>query len=69
MTGNIKSISLLPSNETYLINVSLPYGLKTKIADIDFKQELAGQAEIVTEDVSLLHRFFIKIRNLNKSTK
>ena len=69
LQGAIKSISLVPNNEgQYLIDVSLPKTLITSYnKTIDFKQEMRGAAEIVTEDLRLIERFFYQFKNvLNK---
>jgi len=69
LQGAIKSISLVPNNEgQYLIDVSLPKTLITSYnKTIDFKQEMRGAAEIVTDDLRLIERFFYQFKNvLNK---
>ncbi|MFN7654099.1 MAG: HlyD family secretion protein [Cyclobacteriaceae bacterium] len=64
--GIITSISLVPTNEAYLINVTLPDRLKTQLTNLEFRQELSGEAEIITEDISLLQRFAFKLRGISK---
>ncbi len=65
--GNIKSISLVPSENFYLVQVNLPdtlisnYGKK-----LQFSQEMSGTAEIITEDISLLSRLFSPIKYIKE---
>jgi HlyD family secretion protein len=65
--GVIKSISLLASNNNYSVEVELPDGLKTNYGKtLDFNQEMQGTAEIITEDIRLIERFFNPIKSLLK---
>lgn len=66
LEGIIKSISLVPDNEgNYLIDVELPLKLITTYnKEIDFKQEMRGTAEIITEDLRLIERFFYQLRKI-----
>ncbi len=65
LQGTIKNISLIPNdNGQYLIDVELPETLITSYnKTIDFKQEMRGVAEIITEDLRLLERFFYQLKN------
>ncbi|MBU8891271.1 MAG: HlyD family efflux transporter periplasmic adaptor subunit [Bacteroidales bacterium] len=69
--GIIRSISLAPSNNFYTAEIELPDGLKTFYnVELDFKQEMKGTAEIITEDIRLLERIIRPFRYvLNKNTK
>ena len=66
--GHIKSISLLPDeNGFYLITVSLPEKLITSYKkEIPFRYEMRGSAEIITEDLRLIERFFYQLKNVFK---
>ncbi len=66
LEGNIKSISLMPDNNgNYLIDIELPEKLITTYnTEIEFKQEMRGTAEIITEDLRLIERFFYQLRNV-----
>ncbi|MCF6306342.1 MAG: HlyD family secretion protein [Flavobacteriaceae bacterium] len=66
LQGKIKSISQIPNPEGfYLVNVSLPSKLITSYdKEIPFKQEMKGAAEIITEDLRLMERFFYQLRNV-----
>ena len=66
LTGKVISISLIPDSEGfYLIDVSLPKKLITSYhKEIEFKQEMRGIAEIVTEDLRLIERFFYQFKKI-----
>ncbi len=68
LRGNVKSISVIPNQDgLYLIDVSLPERLVTSYGkEIDFKQEMIGTAEIVTEDLRLIERFFYQLKDIFK---
>ena len=55
--GVIRSISLVPENDNYYVEVGLPGGLITFYdKKLEFTQEMKGVAEIITEKQSLLKR-------------
>ncbi len=66
LQGKVKSISLTPNKEGfYLIDVTLPKKLITSYnKEIEFKQEMTGTAEIITEDLRLIERFFYQFKQL-----
>ncbi len=68
LTGIVKSISLTPDADgLYLIDVSLKKDLVTTYnKKIEFKQEMVGTANIITEDLRLLERFFYQIKDIFK---
>lgn len=68
LNGKIKSISQIPDEEgNYLIDVELPQDLKTTYSKtISFRQEMKGTADIITEDLRLIERFFYQLRNIIK---
>ncbi len=69
LKGKVKDISLVPNEEgLYLIDVSLPKKLVTTYnKEIEFKQEMQGVAEIITEDLRLIDRVFYQFKEiLNK---
>jgi multidrug resistance efflux pump len=62
LIGKVKSISLIPSQNYYLIMVDLPNGLKSDNNQIlSFSKNMVGTAEIITAKRSLLLRLFDKI--------
>ncbi len=66
--GKVKSISLTPDNEgNLLIDISLPNGIETSYdKKIAFQQEMSGSADIVTEDLRLIQRFFYQFKDIFK---
>ncbi|UZJ65553.1 hypothetical protein OKW96_05010 [Sphingobacterium sp. KU25419] len=66
--GEIKSIALLQDNDKkYYIEVRLPEGLKTSYhKTIHFDKELSGNADIVTEELTLAQRILHQLRSLLK---
>lgn len=68
--GKIENISLVPQDNLYQIRISLPDGLlSTYNKNLDFKQEMQGLAEIVTEDRRLIERVFNQLRNILDKAK
>jgi hypothetical protein len=65
LEGKIQSISLIPTQNYYLILVELPNGLKSDTGNIlVLSKNMIGQAEIITNKRSLLSKLFSKITNL-----
>lgn len=66
LVGTIENISLLPdASGNYLIDVKLSKRLMTTYnKKIDFKQEMYGNAEIITENLRLTQRFFYQLKNI-----
>ncbi|MBD3904747.1 HlyD family secretion protein [Chryseobacterium sp. Ch-15] len=64
--GKVQNISLIPDDKgNYYVDVVLPEGLKTSYnKTLKFDKELRGNAEIVTQDLRLIERFFYQIRKL-----
>lgn len=71
LKGVIKSKSLVPSGDTYVIEVNLPSGLTTMYGrKLEFTQNMQGTAEIITDDISLLRKIinpfrYLVSRNIN----
>jgi len=68
LNGNVENISLFPDKEgNYLVDVSLDEELITSYnTKIEFQQEMSGKAEIITEDLRLIERFFYQLKNVFK---
>ena len=68
LKSKIVKVSLFPNKDGfYLIDASLTRGLTTSYnKNIEFKQEMKGSAEIITEDLRLIERFFYQIKNVFK---
>jgi HlyD family secretion protein len=63
--GIVKSKSLVPAGDAYVIDIELPEGLKTLYGiKLDFTQNMQGTAEIVTEDTRLLQKIVNPFRYL-----
>jgi multidrug resistance efflux pump len=63
LKGTVNTISEISNKDGfYMIDVSLPKKLITSYnKKIDFKQEMRGTAEIITEDLRLIERFFYQL--------
>ncbi len=67
VTGRIKDISLVPSDEGYVVTVHFPGSLTTSYGkNLSFTQEMQGTAEIITEDRRLLERMLQPLQILLK---
>ncbi|MFV0591110.1 MAG: HlyD family secretion protein [Draconibacterium sp.] len=65
--GKVKSVSLVPEDNFYMVEVEFPNGLRTNYnRDLQMQNQLAGQAEIITEDLRLIQRFFNPLKALWK---
>ena len=69
LKGKVKSISLIPNNEgLYLLDVLLAEKLITTYnKELEFKQEMEGIAEIITEDLRLIERVFYQFKEIFKN--
>jgi multidrug resistance efflux pump len=68
LKGTVKEMSLVPNEEGfYLLDVVLPKKLVTTFGqEIEFKQEMQGVAEIITEDLRLIERVFYQFKEIFK---
>ena len=68
--GIVENISLIPivdgqNVKSYVVDIELPNGLRTSYnKELPFLPEMEGQADIITEDISLLERFLMPIRKV-----
>ena len=63
--GKIKSISAVPLDGMYTIEVTLPHGLVTNYQNkLPFQREMQGTVRIITEDLRLTERFFYQLRKV-----
>lgn len=68
--GIVKQISLVPSvdkegNNYYTVEVELPNGLNTTYQKtLPYMMDMQAQADIITEDMSVLERFFLPLRKI-----
>ena len=59
VNGVIKQISQIPFESHYVVEVELANELVTNYGEkLDFKPQVQGTAEIITEEIRLLERFF-----------
>jgi len=68
--GIVISKSLVPTGDSYIIEISLPSGLTT-LYDIplNFTQNMQGTAEIITKDIRLLQKIVNPFRYLISKNK
>ena len=65
LVGSVAEISKVPSEEGYFVKVSLENGLTTRYnQQIEYKPEMTGIAEVVTEDLRLIERIFNNFRKV-----
>jgi hypothetical protein len=63
VTGRVQSISMVARGGANLVLIDLPHPLVTSFhREIEFRQEMAGQASIVTEDIRLIGRVLYEVR-------
>ena len=64
--GKVNKISsTVDKAGNYIIEVSIPENLTTSYGiKIDFKQEMQGEADIITEDLRLLERVFFQLKDV-----
>jgi multidrug resistance efflux pump len=68
--GTVKSKSLVPSGDAYVIEIELPDGLSTLYGKkLDFNQNMQGTAEIITERIRLLQKIINPFRYLVSRNK
>lgn len=68
LVGEVTNFSISPNADSnYTVYVSLPNGTKTSYnKTFVFTQELLGNAEIITEDLSVAERLFYKFKDMFK---
>ncbi|MCB0447478.1 MAG: HlyD family secretion protein, partial [Gelidibacter sp.] len=66
LIGHVTNITTVSNSDgTYNVDVKIPKDLKTTFGThIDFKQDMQGTADIITEDLRLLERLFYQFREL-----
>lgn len=68
--GYVRNISLIPvtggkETKNYMVDIQLPDGLKTTYnKELPFLPEMEGQADIITEDITLLERFLLPLKKV-----
>jgi HlyD family secretion protein len=67
VNGIVKTLSLVPTDGQYTVEIGFPHGLVTNYGKtLPFAHETPATAEIVTEDLRLLERFFMPIKRVLK---
>lgn len=67
VNGIVNTISLVPMENNYQVEIALPNGLTTNYKKtLPITYEMKATAEIVIEDISLLERLFMPIRKILK---
>jgi HlyD family secretion protein len=67
VSGVVNRISLVPSDNSYQVEIGLPAGLVTNYGKtLPVTHEMKALAEIVTEDLRLIERFFMPIKRAIK---
>lgn len=68
VVGKVKNIALIPQQNSYLVEVSLPNKLRTTYEkDLPFSQQMAGRANIITEERRYLERILDKVTSAWKN--
>lgn len=63
--GTVNNISVVPSGESYMLEITLPQGLLTSYGqELPFRKEMYATAEIITEDMRLLERLFMPLKKI-----
>ncbi len=67
ITASVSSISLVPSQQSYVVEIILPDTLITNYGYVlPFSQKMLGTAEIITEDLPLIVRLFNPLKAILK---
>lgn len=67
LTGQVASVSFIPHNKSYAIEIAFPNELSTTNGKkINYEVGLSGQAEIITLSQSILSRIFAPIKEVFK---
>ena len=67
VNGRVHSVSLVPAENNYRVEIALPDGLTTNYGEtLPVTHEMKASAEIVTEDLRLIERFFMPLKKILK---
>jgi len=66
LIGNVASISSVPTDDgLYVVEIIFPKGMKTNYDKIlPITRQMQGVAEIITEDLRLIERFFMPVKKM-----
>ena len=63
--GQVRRVSLVPRDNLYVVDLTFPYGFLSTYGDtLEFRQEMQGTADIITEDLTLFERIFSQLRSI-----
>jgi HlyD family secretion protein len=73
LRGKVQNISLVPTQAGeaayYTVEIGLPDSLVTTYRkELPYMPNMQGQADIITEDISLLERFFLPLKKILKES-
>lgn len=67
VNGVVSSISMVPMEDNYMVEIGLPNGLVTNYRKtLPVSQEMQAVSDIVTEDLRLIERFFMPLKKIFK---
>lgn len=67
VNGKVASVSLVPTEDNYMVEIAFPGQLVTNYGiSLPASQEMKASAEIVTEDLRLIERFFLPLKKILK---
>jgi multidrug resistance efflux pump len=71
LVGEVASISSVPTEEGfYVVEVDFPGGMKTNYDRLlPISRQMLGTADIITEDLRLIERFFMPVKKMLKNQK
>jgi HlyD family secretion protein len=68
--GIVRQISLVPEQDYYFLEVSLPNGLKTNYnKELKFTYGMKGTAEIITEDLRLIEKLYEPLKSILRKNR
>jgi HlyD family secretion protein len=63
LRGTVSGLSAVANQDVYVATITLPQGLQTTVGrELRFTGELSGQAEVITDDISLAVRIIQPLR-------
>lgn len=71
LVGRVASISSVPtSEEFYVVEIDFPDGIKTNYGrTLPITQQMLGTADIITDDLRLIERFFMPVKKMLKNNE
>ena len=67
VNGCLSSVSLVPTEDNYMVEIAFPDGLTTNYGKLlPVSHEMKATAEIVTDDLRLIERFFQPLKKILK---